>query len=411
MKTVASKSRSLAWGVPIFAEGSALLRSIVFAWAIGSEELGKAMMLVITVRLVEMSTDFGVDRLILQAKDGNSAKLQSELHAVSIFRGIVSALILAVFAPFPAYLFAESPSVGSFMILAIVPLLRGFAHTDFRRAERGGCYAKLAVVEVGASLAMVLCFSIVLVVADHRAIYSVLIAHAAVYLVLSHAVATRAYKAKASLEAFCRVWNFGYPLVLNAFLLFAAFYADRIIVAEAYGWTALAVFSVALQMAMLPAQIIGRSSASLCLPRLRVALCHHSFPDVWRSMLLWHGLFAATLLAGFTVTSPIVIGIIYGTDFVPSVGLAFALSAAAAMRVIRTPYSQLSIATGRTGNPARSNTARALAVLPAFALAMSGMPLIFVAATAAIGELIATFIAASLAFGDRHLFLERGVPA
>jgi hypothetical protein len=43
----------------------------------------------------------------------------------------------------------------------------------------------------------------------------------------------------------------------------------------------LALYGVALQLALLPAQIVGRAAASLVLPRLRVAI----WPgDCWRRL-------------------------------------------------------------------------------------------------------------------------------
>ena len=133
----AQKGRALAWGVPMLAEAAALGRSVAFAWAIGPDELGRAMMLALTVRLVEMASDLGADRLMLQARDGNSAALQAELQGAFILRGLLGALVLLAAAPMLAALFADGPAASSYALLALVPLLRGFTHLDFRRAERG----------------------------------------------------------------------------------------------------------------------------------------------------------------------------------------------------------------------------------------------------------------------------------
>ena len=79
MRLIAISGHSLAWAVPVLAEAAALGRSIALAWVIGPEELGRAMMLALTVRLVEMATDVGIERLMVQAPDGNAARFQSEL--------------------------------------------------------------------------------------------------------------------------------------------------------------------------------------------------------------------------------------------------------------------------------------------------------------------------------------------
>ena len=88
--------RALAWGPPILAEAAALGRSIAFAWAIGPEELGRAMLLALAVRLVEMAGDVGIERLVVQAPDGATARLQAELHGAALLRGVALALLLLV---------------------------------------------------------------------------------------------------------------------------------------------------------------------------------------------------------------------------------------------------------------------------------------------------------------------------
>lgn len=392
------RGRALAWAVPVLAEAAALGRSVAFAWAIGPDELGRAMMLALTVRLVEMASDVGIDRLMVQAPDGRSARFQAELQAALVLRGIATALLLAAAAPGLALLFADGPSATSYALLAAVPLLRGVAHLDLRRAERVGRYGPLAVVEGGATLAMAASvLPAATLFGDHRAMLAVLIAHATAFVLLSHAVAARRYRLRVVRPALARVWRFGAPLMLNAVLLFATFYADRMIVAGAYDWATLAIYGVALQLALLPAQIVGRAAASLVLPRLRQAIATGRLPEVWGGILSTHAVLALALVALFTLAAPFAIALVYGPDFRPDLALAVAVALAAGFRVLRTPFSQLAVATGRTGDPARANLMRALALVPAAIFAAAGLPLAAIAAAAAAGEAAATLRAWLLA--------------
>ncbi len=398
MTALAPSGRSLAWATPIFAEAAALGRSIAFAWCLGADELGKAMMLALTVRLVEMASDVGIDRLIVQAPDGNSATLQSNLQGVMLMRGVMtSALILAI-APVLASAFADGPTAISYALLSIIPFMRGFSHLDMRRAERHRQYTKLAIVEGGATLAMILCVvPATWLFGDHRAMSLTLIAHALVFTVLSHLVARRRYRVLFSRAAMLRAWRFGAPLILNAILLFFTFYADRLIVAGAYDWATLALYGVALQLALLPAQIVGRAAASLILPRLREALRTDRLAEVWPSIAVFHLMLACVMALGFAILAPSIIAVIYGADFRPGQMLALALGIAAAFRILRTPFSQLAVATGRTGDPARANFVRAAALVPAAIFATLGWPLTAIAAAAAVGEAGATLRAMQLA--------------
>lgn len=398
MTGLAPYGRSLAWAVPIFSEAAAFGRSIAFAWSLGPEELGKAMMLALTVRLVEMASDVGVDRLIVQAPDGNSANLQSNLQGVLLARGVVTSFVILAMAPILASIFADGPKAIAYSMLAVVPFMRGFANLDFRRAERYRRYGKMAAVEVGATLAMVSCvLPAVWLLDDHRAMCVALIAHGMAFTGLSHLVAHRRYRLRFTVATVIRAWRFGAPLILNAVLLFFTFYADRLIVAGAYDWATLALYGVVLQLALLPAQIVGRAAASLVLPRLREAMRVNTLAQVWRPIVSYHFLLACVMTVGFAVIAPPVIAVIYGAQLKPNGPLALALGIAAGFRILRTPYSQLAVAVGRTGDPARANIVRALALVPAAIFAASGWPLIAIAAATVAGEAGATLRAMQLA--------------
>ncbi|MEX0286392.1 MAG: oligosaccharide flippase family protein, partial [Paracoccaceae bacterium] len=205
------------------------------------------------------------------------------------------------------------------------------------------------------------------------------------------------YHLRLSRQAVARIWRFGAPLILNAGLLFLTFYADRLIVARAYDWATLAVYGVVLQLALLPAQIVGRAAASLLLPKLREALFWNRLAPVWQPILTMHIALSTAVAAGFALLAPLVIPLVYGPDVRPDLALAIAVGLAAGFRILRTPYSQLAIATGRTGDPARANLMRAAALIPAVGFAAAGFPLAAIGAAAAVGEAAATLRAMSLA--------------
>jgi O-antigen/teichoic acid export membrane protein len=193
-------------------------------------------------------------------------------------------------------------------------------------------------------------------------------------------------------------------LIANGALLFLTFYADRMIVASAFGWTMLAVYGTALQLAMLPAQIVGRAAGSLLLPRLRIAMVEGAIGPAARGAMGAHLALACVFAAGFTMLAGPVIEFAYGAPLRPDLTLAALLAAAAGFRILRTPLSQLSIVSGNTGDPVRANALRAAALVPATVAAAAGLPLTAVAAAAALGEAAATARAVILALP----FLEHG---
>ena len=329
--------------------------------------------------------------MILRARDGNSPAFQADLHGSFVLRGFFGAVLLLAAAPILAMVFAGGPTMGTYALLCAVPLLRGLTHLDFRRAERGFRYRPLAVVEGGARLAMASAvLPAVAVTGDHRAMAWVLIVHAAGFAILSRSVANRRYQIRLSAASLSRIWRFGSPLMVNALLMFLTFYADRLIVAGAYGWATLALYGVVLQLALLSAQIVGRAAGSLVLPRLRTALAQGRMDAIWAPLVTANAALAALLVLGFAVLAPPVIAGVYGAAFRPDAALALAMGLAAGFRVLRTPFSQLAVATARTGDPAHANLIRALALIPAAMAAALGLPLTAIAAAAALGEAGAT---------------------
>ncbi|MGI9525179.1 MAG: oligosaccharide flippase family protein [Hyphomicrobiaceae bacterium] len=397
MGQLVTSGRLLAWGVPLLAEAAALGRSVTFAWAIGPEELGRAMMLALVARLVEMASDLGIERLIVQSPDGNSSRFQAELHGAIILRAGFLALILIALAPIFATTFADGPAISTYAALALISLWRGGVHLDMRRAERRFNYKPMAIAEGGATLAMLaMVFPAVWVFGDHRAMAVVLIAHAAALAFLSHLQAERQYRLRICPKALGRIARFGAPLIANGGLMFLTFYADRMIVATAFDWTMLAIYGTVLQLALLPAQIVGRASGSLLLPRFRVALTEGSVVKAACSAMVIHFAMAGVFLVAFTIFAGPVIEFVYGSALRPELMLAALFAVAAGFRIIRTPLSQLSIALGRTGDPARANSLRAAALIPAGLAAAAGLPITALAAAAALGEVAATARAATL---------------
>jgi O-antigen/teichoic acid export membrane protein len=235
----------------------------------------------------------------------------------------------------------------------------------------------------------------------------VLVAHAVAHSGLSHLVADRPYRLKLSRCTLQRSWAFGAPLLVNAGLLFLTFYADRLIVAQTFGWSELALYGVALQLALLPSQIVGRAAASLVLPQMRAAHLNADFDTVWSRCLKAHLVMACTLALGFAALAPGAIALVYGNALRPDTALAAGLALAAGFRVLRTPFSQLAVATGRTGDPARANVIRAVALFPAVAFGVAGLPLAAIAVAAALGEAGATYRAFQLSRTARHQFTQQ----
>ena len=346
-----------------------------------------------------MVSDVGIERLLMQRPGVAAPGLLAALHGASLLRGLAMAGLLLALAQPMAWALPDGASAATYAALALAPLLRGFLHLDYRLAERDLRLAPMGIVEGGAVLAMLASLPLALMIwGDHRAMLLVLLAQASAQFLLSHLVARRPYAIAFDRAVLAEVLGFGAPLVLNAGLMFLTFQADRLIVAGWYGWAEVAVYGVALQLAMLPAQVAGRAAGSLLAPRLR-GVTGSALTAVARQAALSALGLSLGFASAFALAAPQAIALVYGPDFRPDTALALAFGAAAGARILRTPLSQVAVALGRTGDPARANLWRAAALGPALVAASLGLPLLAIAIAAAAGEALATLRALHLARG------------
>src|SRR5687768_16809349 len=98
-----------------------LARNVIIARLISVEDFGIASTFAITMALVEMASNFSLDRLVVQDRDGDRPHVLATLHAVQAVRGLIGAGILYMLAGLLASLFGVPDVVYAYQALAIIP--------------------------------------------------------------------------------------------------------------------------------------------------------------------------------------------------------------------------------------------------------------------------------------------------
>ena len=94
MRASVLKGTSVVAGGHLTGQLCALVRNIVIARAIGPENFGLAATLVITVSLLEMMSDLSLDKMLVQAKDGDKERLQACAQFLQLIRGVFLSFLL-----------------------------------------------------------------------------------------------------------------------------------------------------------------------------------------------------------------------------------------------------------------------------------------------------------------------------
>jgi len=382
-----------------------LARNLLIAGLLAPEEFGIASTFALTLALLEMLSNLGVNQLIVQAEDGEEPVLQAGLHGVQLLRGLVAAGLLLLLAEPYATLLGAPQALWAYRAMALVPLLRGLWHLDiFRRQRRLDLRNFVTATVVSQALALAAIWPLAAMDDGYEVMLWSILLQQGLFALLSHAGAERPFTLRFDGQVLRRTLRFGLPLLGNGLLLYAIFHGDRIIVGNQLGMESLGWFSLAAMLTLTPSMILASTLQSLFLPQLARV---QSQPEAFAAMAAatqQAAIAAGAALAVFAaLLGPGFLLLLFGQTYAPSIGLFAWLAIMQAARLVKAGPTIVAIARGQTTNPLIANTFRA-AVIPAAWLALiGGAGIVWVIWLGILGEVLAT--AASLLLLRRRISL------
>lgn len=353
-----------------------LVRNLAVAWLIPVEDYGIAVTFAVTMALVEMSTQFGLQQQIVQAKDGEDHHFQAVLQGFQLLRGVLAgALLFVLAAPLAALL--NIPDVAwAYQVMAVMPVLRSLQHFDIHRLNRSMRYGPMiltGVVPALVSLAAI--YPLALWFGDYRVMLFALVLQEALGAVTSHVVAERRFRLAWDRAIVARSLRFGWPLLLNGALLFAVMQGDKVIVGRELGMVALGIFGMGVTLTLTFTLILAKSTQNFFLPQLSRAA---NTPDDATFGPLARAAFQAGLLNGLLLMLGIfVLGIplvqlLLDDRYAALQPLLIWLAAQQAIRVFKSGPSTAAIARGLTSNALWPNLLRIAGLPVAWAVVVQG---------------------------------------
>ncbi|MDG5466835.1 oligosaccharide flippase family protein [Deltaproteobacteria bacterium IMCC39524] len=376
-------------------------RNIIVARLISPADFGVAAIFLMTVNLMDMISNMSLDRLLVQAEDGDEEAFQQTAQGLNLVRGAISALIIVLLAIPLSSLFNIPEAVSAFVVLGIVPLLIGLSHLDPKRLERHMKYWPNASVEVSSqAILLVAAWPLASYFCDYRAMLWLLVLRSFVLLAGSHFVAKRVFRIGWRKDYLQRFFHFGWPLLLNGMLLFLVLQGDRFLLGSAqklfgsnYDMADVGVYSAAFLLAMVPGQMLARVGISLFLPSLsREQDNPDTFNHQYRRYLASYVLLGVVFGAGFILCGEQSVDLIYGNEYAAAGSLVGWLGIMWVVRILRVVPTLVSMAKGQTKNLLPSNVFRTLALIPILVLVAQEADLAWIAISGIAGELVALVI-------------------
>ena len=380
-----------------FAGESAILfvRNIVIARLLSIEDYGIAATFALTSMLVEMVSQLGLKQLIMQAPEGDDPEFQAGLHGFQMLRGFSNAAAVLILADPIAWFLGVPELAWAYRVVALVPLVQGFFHLDPERMQRQSRYrAVILSPGIAASVSLLSLWPLNAVLGDWRIMLCALLIQIGGQVALSHLFAERPWRARLDRKLIRRSVGFGWPLLVNGILMFAAMHGEKLVAGRELGLVALGILSMGTTLTMNPVLIGTRVVQSLMLPRLSRLEGMH-FSRLATITCDGGAAVALALTAGTVLIGPPFVRIVLGDKFDPLIPLLVPLAAIQAMRAFRLGPTFVAMSRARTALPMLANLPRVLAIGIAWIVLIGGGDLLDLVLIGAAGEAVGT----ALAFG------------
>lgn len=387
LATVGSQGMLLFAGYGL-AQAMSFARNAILGHALSPRDFGIAASITLVLQLVETLSDLGHDRLIVQAKDGDEDSFVATTHTLMIARGVILSAILYVLAPHAASFFAVPEAAKAFSAIALVPLIKGFMHLDCRRAQRRLDNRPQLIVEIiPQTVALAATLPLLGVLPGYDAVVAAAVLQAAATLAVARAVADNPYALALRADVVKRLIVFGWPILLSALPLVAVYQGDRAIIGRMSGIEALAAYSAAFMLTMVPGLLASRAGHALMLPLFSDALRRQQgLLRPFKLMAEATTVLAAVYLAVFIVAGGLVLRLAFGGAYAGLDAVVAWLAGMWALRMLQAVPGMALMASGQTKPFLIAGLLRA-GVLPFVALAASeGAGLATIAAIGCIGE-------------------------
>lgn len=382
----------------VLSAACSLARNIIIARLISVEDFGIAAIFAMTMSLIEMASNLALDRLLVQAPDGDAPRMLATAHAFQVFRGVLSAIVLFLLAAPVASLFDIPDVVWAFQIIALTPLLRGFMHLDAACQQRDMRFGGSVLLDIVPQLLTTLAAApLALWLGDYRVMLFVVLAQVTMLTLVSHLVAERPYRWAWDRAIIGRMLRFGWPLLINGLLMFAIFQGDKAIIGAAFTMDELGWYAVAFALALVPCMVVVKVLYSFFMPLL-AAVQSDAARFQQRATLCTQAsmLFGAFIGVGFLLAGPAMLLLVYGERYAPGTTVIGVLGVMQGLRIAKAGPAIVAMSRAETTNPLIANIVRCSGPIMAIGAVLLGYGILAIALCGMIGEFVATLAAVGL---------------
>jgi O-antigen/teichoic acid export membrane protein len=335
-------------------------RNIILARVLSKADFGVAAAISLTVTAFEISSKMSIGQQVVQSRDGENPKFLANAHLCQFLMGLTGAVLLACFGGPMADLFKIPQAKWAFVLVSLLGLLNGLQNLDVMRAVRSLDFKKRVLLDVVPEILLLgVCFPVALWFRDYRALVCLLLLKACFALVISHLLAERSYRWEYHPGFTRNILVFGWPLLLNSFLMFGYQQGDQLLIGANYSMAELGLYSIAVSLTMVPGYMFQYVVNAIMLPLLsRVQDQPAEFRKRYLTCAEISTAFATILACGLIIGGELLVTTAYGHKYAGAGAVVAWLAAANALRIIRAVPTLAAMARGDTVNNLLANLFR-----------------------------------------------------
>lgn len=379
-----------------FASLILLARNLLVARLLSVEDYGVASTFALAMAIVEMASDFGLKQQIVQSEVGDDASFQNALQGFQILRGAVSAGLMFIIAPVLAGFLGIPEVVWAYQVLAVVPLINAFVHFDIHRLNREMRFAPMILAQgVPAFASVLMIWPLVALLGDWRSMLWSVIAQSILTVAVSFVFAERPFRPRLDRKVMSASLRFGWPLLVNAILLFLVFQGDKLVVGRASGIEALALFSMGITLTLTPTLVVAKSFQNLFLPVLS-RRSGEQFIEASNLLLQLNPLAVIYFIGSAAAIGPWFVTVVLGAKYA-SLAHSFGWYAVGqGLRLLKAGPGVIALSRGNTANAMLANVVRVAVIPVAWVVLERGYGIEWLLVIIAVGEAMGVIVAYAL---------------
>lgn len=242
-----------------------MVRLLVLAWLLTPEDFGLMAIAVTAIGFFLNVTDIGMIPALVQGADVDE-KQYNAAWTVNVSRALLITLAVILAAPLIAQIFAEPRATNIIRVLALRPLLEALASIKVAELTRKLKFYPLAMIKLGEGLMNII---VSIALAPSLGVWALVVgtlAGATAYLLISYLFAPHHPKLLFDQSSIRPLIRFGRWIFATSLIIMAGNYVLRVVISRQLGVAELGLYTLAVQLAFLPAEIASEVIGSVAFP-------------------------------------------------------------------------------------------------------------------------------------------------